>query len=145
MITLLVFYLHTIAAVTFFTKRWQEANWKEGVLAVAFLLLLKTPDLEPMLSVESYLDFFVMLCLAFGVLFQFPIAMHFLAKLGIVKGDFLSKNRRVSYLSIFILATIFNPVPEVFTQLLLAFAAIGLFELSILLVRWEIGSSQKNH
>ena len=40
MITLLVFYVHTIAAVTFYTKRWQETNWKEGALAVGFLLLI---------------------------------------------------------------------------------------------------------
>ena len=40
MITLLIFYLHTIAAVTFYTKRWQEANWKEGLLAVGFFVLI---------------------------------------------------------------------------------------------------------
>jgi len=40
MITLFIFYIHTIAAVTFFTKRWQEANWKEGLLAVGFLVLV---------------------------------------------------------------------------------------------------------
>ena len=53
------------------------------------------------------------------------------------RADFLAHNRRLSYLAIFILATIFNPVPEVFTQLLLASAAIALFELSIVLVRWQ--------
>src|ERR1043166_4207431 len=40
MITLFIFYLHTIAAVTFYTKRWQEANWKEGLLAVGFFVLI---------------------------------------------------------------------------------------------------------
>jgi uncharacterized membrane protein YfcA len=40
MITLLIFYAHTIAAVTFYTKRWQEANWKEGLLAVGFFVLI---------------------------------------------------------------------------------------------------------
>ena len=105
--------------------------------AVAFLLTLRTQHLEPMLSVESYLDFFALLGLAFGVLFQLPLALHFLAKVGILKANLLARNRRVSYLVIFIAATIFNPVPEVFTQLLLACAAIALFELSIFLVRWE--------
>ncbi len=105
--------------------------------AVAFLLTLRTRHLEPMLSVESYLDFFILLGLAFGFLFELPLALHFLAKLGVLRGDFLAKNRRLSYLIIFVLATLFNPVPEVFTQLLLAGAAIALFELSLLLVRWE--------
>ena len=40
MITLFIFYAHVIAAVTLYTKRWQEANWKEGLLAVGFLLLV---------------------------------------------------------------------------------------------------------
>jgi len=40
MITLFIFYAHVIAAVTLYTRRWQEANWKEGILAVGFLLLI---------------------------------------------------------------------------------------------------------
>jgi sec-independent protein translocase protein TatC len=105
--------------------------------AVAFLLTLRSSHLEPMLSVESYLNFFMMLGLAFGILFQLPLVLHFLAKVGIVRTELLARNRKISYLMIFILATIFNPVPEVFTQLLLACAAIALFEFSIFLVRWE--------
>ena len=40
MITLFIFYLHTVAAVTIFTKRWQEAGWGDGLLAVGFLVLI---------------------------------------------------------------------------------------------------------
>ena len=40
MITLFIFYLHVVAAVTLYTKRWQESNWKEGLLAVGFLALI---------------------------------------------------------------------------------------------------------
>ncbi len=105
--------------------------------AVAFLLTLKTQHLVPMLSVEGYLSFFILLCLAFGILFELPLVLHFLAKLGILRPDFLAGNRRISYFMIFLLATIFNPVPEVLTQVVLAGAAIALFEISIWLVRWE--------
>ena len=105
--------------------------------AVQFLLTLKSQHLVPMLSVESYLKFFMMLCFAFGILFQLPIALHFLAKVGILKPDILMKHRKISYFLIFLAATIFNPVPEVLTQLVLAGAAIALFEISIWLVRWE--------
>ena len=105
--------------------------------AVQFLLTLKSQHLVPMLSVEAYLKFFILLCFAFGVLFQLPLALHFLAKLGILKPEVLTAHRRISYFVIFLLATIFNPVPEVLTQVVLAGAAIALFEISILLVRWE--------
>jgi len=40
MITLFIFYLHFIAAVIVYTKRWQEGDWKEGLLAVGFLALI---------------------------------------------------------------------------------------------------------
>ncbi len=40
MIPLFVFYGHVIAAVWLFTKRWQDADWKEGLLAVGFLALI---------------------------------------------------------------------------------------------------------
>ena len=40
MITLFIFYLHTVAVVAIYTKRWQESDWKEGLLAVGFFLLI---------------------------------------------------------------------------------------------------------
>ena len=40
MIALFVFYVHTIAAAWLFTRRWQESDWKEGILAVGFLALI---------------------------------------------------------------------------------------------------------
>ena len=40
MISLFIFYAHTIAAATLFTRRWQETDWKEGILAVGFLALI---------------------------------------------------------------------------------------------------------
>jgi sec-independent protein translocase protein TatC len=105
--------------------------------AVQFLLTLKAQHLVPMLSVESYLQFFILLAVAFGILFELPLAMHLLAKIGILKADILMRNRKISYFVIFLIATLFNPVPEVLTQLVLAGVAIALFEISIWLVRWE--------
>jgi sec-independent protein translocase protein TatC len=113
--------------------------------AVDFLMTLRSSHLEPMLSVEAYLNFFLLLCIAFGLLFELPIILHFLAKVGILRAEFLSNNRRISYLLIWVAATLFNPVPEVFTQVLLACAAIALFELSLFLVRWEIKKKSQNN
>ena len=124
-----VAYLCFMAGVTF-SSLWVFPR------AVQFLMTLKSRHLVPMLSVEAYLKFFMLLGLAFGVLFQLPLVLHFLAKLGILKADLLSGHRRISYFMIFLVATIFNPVPEVLTQLVLAGAAIALFEISIMLVRW---------
>ena len=40
MITLFIFFAHTVGAVILFTKRWQESDWKEGLLAVGFLFII---------------------------------------------------------------------------------------------------------
>jgi hypothetical protein len=40
MVILLVFYIHVVAAAVAFTKRWQEGDWKEGLLAVGFIVLI---------------------------------------------------------------------------------------------------------
>ncbi len=61
MIPLIVFYLHTVAAVWAFTKRWQEEGLKEGVLAVAFMGIifsvgwtLTTLVLQALISPEGF-------------------------------------------------------------------------------------------
>lgn len=40
MIILFIFYIHVIAAIAAFTRRWQETDWKEGILAVGFIVLV---------------------------------------------------------------------------------------------------------
>ena len=40
MITLFIFYLHVVVAVAIYTERWQDADWKEGLLGVGFFALL---------------------------------------------------------------------------------------------------------
>ncbi len=111
--------------------------------AVEFLLTMKTQHLVPMLSVEGYLDFFILLGLAFGFLFEMPLVVQLLAKLGILRRDFLEGHRKMAYFVILLIATLINPVPEVLTQLVLAGAAIALFELSMFLLRLEIRKSSK--
>src|SRR5207302_845137 len=68
--------------------------------AVQFLLTLKAQHLVPMLSVEAYLQFFILLAVAFGILFELPLALHLLAKLGVLKPDFLMQNRKIFYFMI---------------------------------------------
>jgi len=40
MITLFIFYAHVVAAVIIYTRRWQETDWKEGLLGAGFLILI---------------------------------------------------------------------------------------------------------
>lgn len=99
--------------------------------ALRFLINFAGPEVLPMLSISKYISFVVVLLLMFGLVFELPIAIILLAKLGIVTTAALRRNRKYAILSIFIIAAILTPTPDAFTQLLMAIPLIFLYELSI--------------
>lgn len=108
-------------------------------IGVKFLLGFGTDFVTPMISVGRYVSFVGMLALAFGVVFQLPIAILFLSKTGILTPQFLSTNRKYAIVIIFITAAIFTP-PDIITQCLMAVPLLVLYELGIFLSRF---ASQK--
>ncbi|MBU0993704.1 MAG: twin-arginine translocase subunit TatC [Proteobacteria bacterium] len=82
-------------------------------------------------SVSEYLNFASKLLLAFGVVFELPILITGLARLGIVSVDFLRKNRKYAILIFFVGAAILTP-PDVVTQIMMAIPLMLLYEISIL-------------
>ena len=73
--------------------------------------------------------------LAFGVVFEMPLVIFFLARLGIVDAKMLSKYRKYSILLIFIAAAILTPTPDVFSQFLMAAPMMVLYEIGVILAR----------
>ncbi|MBI5212437.1 MAG: twin-arginine translocase subunit TatC [Nitrospirae bacterium] len=100
--------------------------------AMGFLLTYKVGDfLIPMLSVGQYVDFCLKFILAFGVVFELPIVIIFLTKLGVVTPKTLAKNRKYAVLIAFILAAFLTPTPDAFNQTLMAVPIILLYEIGI--------------
>lgn len=100
--------------------------------AMGFLLTYKVGDfLMPMLSVGQYIDFCLKFILAFGVIFELPIAIVFLARMGIVTPQGLAKNRKFAILLAFIAGAILTPTPDAFNQTLMAVPIILLYEVGI--------------
>jgi sec-independent protein translocase protein TatC len=79
---------------------------------------------------KEYLGFSAKLLLAFGLVFELPLVLSFLAKLGIVSVDFLKKNRKYAILLFFAGAAILTP-PDVVTQIMMALPMMLLYEISI--------------
>lgn len=103
--------------------------------ALEFLLTYNVGDiLVPMLSVGQFVDFALKFILAFGVVFELPIIMIFLVKLGIVTPETLAKNRRFAVVLSFIIAAFLTPTPDMFNQTLMAVPMILLYELGIWIV-----------
>lgn len=103
--------------------------------ALEFLLTYNVGDfLAPMLSVGQFVDFSLKFILAFGVVFELPIIMIFLVKLGVVTPETLAKNRRFAIVLAFIIAAFLTPTPDLFNQTLMAVPMILLYELGIWVV-----------
>ncbi len=102
---------------------------------MAFLLGYGSASLVPMISVGAYISFAVRLLIAFGAIFELPVVMVLLGKLGLVTPQMLSKNRKYVIVLSFLVAAVLTP-PDVFTQVLMAVPLLILFEISILLTRW---------
>ena len=103
--------------------------------AVQFLISFKTGNLVPTLSVNRYVDFVLKFTLAFGLIFELPLALTLGSRLGLVTPAFLSKNRKYAILLCFVTAAILTPTPDAFNQLLMAGPMILLYELGIVAAR----------
>jgi sec-independent protein translocase protein TatC len=85
-------------------------------------------------AVSPYLSFVVRLVFAFGVIFELPVVLFFLGRIGIVNSSQLSKFRKYFIVLAFVVAAILTP-PDAFTQVLMAVPLLALYEVSIILVR----------
>ena len=96
-----------------------------------FFLGFATDTIRPLPSMKEYFGFSAKLLLAFGLVFELPLVLTFMAKLGIVSVDFLKKNRKYALLLFFAGAAILTP-PDVITQILMALPLMVLYEVSII-------------
>jgi len=99
-------------------------------LGFDFFLGFATETIRPLPSMKEYLSFSAKLLLAFGLVFELPLVITFLAKLGIVTVPFLKKNRKYALLLFFVGAAILTP-PDVVTQIMMALPLMILYEISI--------------
>ncbi len=104
----------------------------------AFDFLLGVGDkFEPMLSIEDYFSLVNRLLLALGFVFELPIFIFFLAKLGLVTHKFLIKNFHWAILFSVFFGAMLTP-PDIFSQLMLAGPLLLLYGLGII-IAWIVG------
>ncbi|MEM7816432.1 MAG: twin-arginine translocase subunit TatC [Candidatus Aenigmatarchaeota archaeon] len=99
--------------------------------AMRFLLSFSHPSIEPMLTLSRYISFIGFLTFSSGIVFQFPLIIIFLSRLGIIKPNILVKKRKEAIVLAFIISAIFTPTVDIFTQTILAIPLIIFYELGI--------------
>lgn len=103
-----------------------------------FFLGFAAGKVNPLISMESYLDFLLMLVVPFGFAFNVPVILTLLAYLNIISSKLLNKFRRHVILVAFIIAGVITPTPDIITQTLLAVPMILLYEVSIVIIRYGL-------
>jgi sec-independent protein translocase protein TatC len=96
-----------------------------------FFMGFASDYVRPLPSMKEYLSFSAKLLFAFGIVFELPLFITFLARLGVVDVPFLKAKRKYAILLFFVFAAILTP-PDVITQIMMAAPLILLYEVSII-------------
>ena len=103
--------------------------------ALNFLLGYARPGLKPMITIQNHIDFLLKFTLAFGAVFELPLALTLLARMGVVNARMLARNRKYAILGAFVTGAILTPTPDAFNQALMAGPLILLYEVGIICAR----------
>lgn len=102
---------------------------------IDFLLGFQTEQLRPVISISDFVSFVSIFVLAFGLIFELPIFMIFMAKIKILPRSFFEKNRRYAVLIISVIAALLTPTPDIFNMMLMGVPLYLLYEVGIVALK----------
>ena len=105
---------------------------------IRFFMSFGNGELEALFSINRYFDFVISFVLPFGFVFELPLIITILGKIGILSSRFLGKYQRIVIFLSFILGAIITPTPDIFTQSMIALPMIILYEVGYLIVRFAL-------
>src|SRR3989442_838966 len=119
------------------TRIMRSLFWLLGGTLVALFRAEQITDYlsRPVTKLENHIDFLLKFTLAFGAVFELPLVITLLARMGVVTAKQLSKNRKYAILGAFIAGAVLTPTPDAFNQTLMAGPLILLYEVGIVCAR----------
>ena len=106
-------------------------------VALKFFMGFSTDNLQTMFSFQNYFDFVIMFALPFGFVFEMPLIIIVLGKLGILTSEFLGKYRRIVFFLSFVIGALVT-TPDVITQIAVAIPVMLLYEVGYLVVKYDL-------
>ncbi len=100
--------------------------------AVPFLMGYKTEHLKAIITIGEYIDFTLKFLLGSGAVFELPLIIILLSRMGIVQPATLAKFRKYAFLISFILGAIITPTPDALNMTLMSLPIYFLYEIGIL-------------
>jgi sec-independent protein translocase protein TatC len=102
---------------------------------VQWLVNFGQGDFLELVTADNYFTFIAFFMLAFGIVFELPLILTFLAQIGIVSSQMLRRKRAVALITLWILSTVLTPGTDPYSPVILGAAMTVLFELSIIMIR----------
>ena len=93
------------------------------------------PDVENLITLQSYMDTLLVMCFLLGILFELPIVCWVLGKLGILRRTFMRRYRKHAVVVILVVSAIITPTSDIFTLCIVALPICLLYEVSTFLVK----------
>jgi sec-independent protein translocase protein TatC len=103
--------------------------------AINFLSTFGSDIATPQIIIGNYISIVTRLLLTIGLIFELPVLTTFLARMGIIKPEWLASKRKLAIIGAFILAAIITPTLDPINQTLVAVPLIVLYEMSIWLAK----------
>jgi sec-independent protein translocase protein TatC len=100
-------------------------------LTFRFLGEFAGDDMTYMPKVDEYYSFYSWFLLGLGLVFQLPVVIFVMSRIGLVTPRFLIRNFKYAVLASFVISAIITPTPDIVTQSLLALPMIGLYLLGV--------------
>jgi len=101
-------------------------------LAITFLAGYEIDGVAAQPTLASYIDSMVMFTIPVGIIFELPIVVYFLARIGVITANFMRTYRRHAIVVLLTIAAIVTPSPDVASQMLVFIPLYGLYEISII-------------
>lgn len=100
--------------------------------SISFLIQYQaTPLIQNLISIDSYIGLLITMTIPVGILFELPMLVFLLTKLGILTPSFMRNGRKIAYVAILIVVAIITPQGDITSLLLISTPIIILYELSI--------------
>ncbi len=99
-------------------------------IVLGFLTSLSAGQFEMVFTAEKYFRFMINLIVPFGILFEMPLVVMFLTRLGILNPTVLKKSRKLSYFGLVIISIVITP-PDIISDILVIIPLLVLYEMSV--------------
>lgn len=93
-------------------------------------------------DLSSYIELVRASVIACGLIFELPILVFFLTKIGLITPQFLKKYRKFALILVLIIAAIITP-PDIASQVIVSLPILILYELSIVISHWVVRSQER--